>query len=161
MEKLKIRIVLNFVAYFINIPIINENGSQIMKYHTKNRTKILNCLKVNSDKHMTIEQIDEALNHEVPLASIYRNMDDLVAEGIVRKYVIDRNNSACYQIIDDGNEHNHFHLLCTKCGKLIHLECHEVDHLLKHISDEHSFSIDISKVTLYGLCEDCQREENK
>ena len=141
--------------------IIIENDSQIMKYHTKNRTKILACLKANKDVHLTIEEIDEKLNHQVPLASIYRNMDDLVMEGLVRKYIVDRNNSACYQIIDDGNEHNHFHLLCTKCGKLIHLECHEVDHLLKHIKDEHNFAIDVTRVTLYGVCPDCQKENDR
>ena len=33
-----------------------------MKYHTKNKVKIFNCLKANSDKHLTIEQIDELLD---------------------------------------------------------------------------------------------------
>lgn len=127
-----------------------------MKYHTKNKTQIIACLQANSDKHMTVEQIDNALNHLVPLASIYRNIDELADEGIIRKYVIDNNNSACYQYVDNNNQHNHFHLLCTKCGKLIHLECHEVTHLLDHIKDEHGFDIDVTKVTLYGLCPACK-----
>lgn len=130
-----------------------------MKYHTKNKLKILNCFKENSDKHLTIEQLNILLNNEVPLASIYRNVDDLLKEGLVRKYIVDNNNSACYQYAVDGNEHNHFHLLCSKCGKLIHLECHEVEHLISHIEEEHGFKVDISKVTLYGLCDECQ--ENK
>lgn len=129
-----------------------------MKYHTKNKVKIISCLKKNNEKHLSVEQIYDELSHQVPLASLYRNLDELVEEGSVRKFVIDRNNSACYQIVDDGNEHNHFHLLCTKCGKLIHLECHEVDHLLKHIESEHNFNIDITKVTLYGVCEECAKE---
>lgn len=132
-----------------------------MKYHTKNKLKILNCLKTNSDKHLTIEQIDELLNGEVPLASIYRNIDDLVEEGMIRKYIIDRNNSACYQFIGEGNKHQHFHLLCNKCGQLIHLECREVEHLISHINEEHGFNVDISKVTLYGVCQDCQKGEGK
>ena len=129
-----------------------------MKYHTKNKSKILNCLKDNSDKHLTIEQIDSLLNGQVPLASIYRNIDDLVSEGTIRKYIIDRNNSACYQYISEGNVHNHFHLLCSQCGKLIHLECHEVEHLIAHINEEHGFKVDVSKVTLYGICPECQKE---
>lgn len=130
-----------------------------MKYHTKNKVKILNCFKENSDKHLTIEQINVLLNGEVPLASIYRNVDDLLKDGLIRKYIVDNNNSACYQYAVDGNEHNHFHLLCSKCGKLIHLECHEVEHLISHIEEEHGFKVDVSKVTLYGLCPECQ--ENK
>ena len=128
-----------------------------MKYITKNKIKILNCLKENSSEHMTIEQIAILLNKQVPLASIYRNIDELVEEGIVRKYIIDHNNSSCYQYM--GDSHNHFHLLCTKCGKLIHLECDEVNHLIKHIEIDHNFSIDISRITLYGLCQDCREGE--
>ena len=130
-----------------------------MKYITKNKLKILNCLKDNQDKHLSIENIFDLLNKDVPLASIYRIIDELVEEGAVRKYIIDRNNSACYQYIGDGNEHQHFHLLCTKCGRLIHLECDEVNHLLSHIQSDHGFDVDISKITLYGVCKDCQ--ENK
>ena len=130
-----------------------------MKYITKNKLKILNCLKDNQDKHLSIENIFDLLNKDVPLASIYRIVDELVEEGAVRKYIIDRNNSACYQYIGDGNEHQHFHLLCTKCGRLIHLECDEVNHLLSHIQSDHGFDVDISKITLYGVCKDCQ--ENK
>ena len=129
-----------------------------MKYHTKNKVKILNCFINNSDKHLTIEQINVLLNNEVPLASIYRNVDDLLKEGLIRKFIVDNNNSACYQYAVDGNTHNHFHLLCSKCGKLIHLECHEVEHLISHIEKEHGFKVDVSKVTLYGLCPDCQEK---
>lgn len=136
-----------------------ENDSQIMKYITKHKLVVINCLKKNSDTHLTIEQIGELLKGKVPLATLYRIMDQLVLEGLVRKYIIDRNNSACFQYIGDGNEHSHFHLLCTKCGRLFHLECREVNHLLKHIEDEHGFSVDISKVNLYGICKDCQRSE--
>lgn len=127
-----------------------------MKYITKNKLTVINCLKENSDKHLTIEQLEKILDGKVPLASIYRIIDSLVEEGIVRKYVVDRNNSACFQYIGDSSEHQHFHLLCSKCGKLIHLECDEVDHLIKHIESEHDFIIDISKITLYGICEDCR-----
>lgn len=129
-----------------------------MQYNTKNKIKILNCLKENSYRHLTIDQIVELLDNQIPLASVYRIIDSLVLEGLVRKYVIDNNTSACFQYIENSEEHNHFHMLCTKCGKLIHLECDEVNHLLKHIENDHDFKIDITKVTLYGVCADCQKE---
>ena len=128
-----------------------------MKYITKNKLTVINCLKANQNSHMTIEQMEKELKGKVPLASIYRIVDQLVEEGLVKKYVIDRNSSACFQYVGDGNEHSHFHMLCTKCGKLFHLECEEVNRLVKHIEDEHGFSVDVSKVNLYGVCKDCQR----
>lgn len=137
-----------------------ENGYQIMKYLTKNKTTVLSVLIENKGKHLTIEEIDELLKGKVPLASIYRIVDSLVDEGLVQKYTIDRNSSACFQYIGDGIAHSHFHLLCVKCGKLIHLECHEVNHLIEHIESEHGFKVDISKVNLYGICEECQKKGN-
>ena len=131
-----------------------------MKYQTKNKTKILTCLIENSDRHLTIEDIDTLLEHEVPLASIYRNIDELVKEGVILKFTIENNSSACYQFISKDSKHQHFHLKCNKCGKIFHLECEEVNDLLAHISKEHGFLVDVSKVTLYGVCPDCQKENN-
>ena len=131
-----------------------------MKYLTKNKKTVLGFLKANADRHYTIEEIQKELP-DIPQASLYRIIDSLVEIGLVRKYIVDNNTPACFQYVGDGIKHSHFHLLCTKCGKLIHLECHEVNELIEHIEKEHGFSVDISKVNLYGLCEECQKEEDK
>lgn len=128
-----------------------------MNYETKNKSLILSLLKNHKDEHLTIEQIKKLLNDEnkdVPLASIYRNIDKFLEEGLIRKYVVN-DYASCFQIVDE-KESNHFHLLCSKCGKLIHLECDEVNDLIKHIEKEHDFKIDISKINLYGLCPICR-----
>ena len=96
-------------------------------------------------------------NKDVPLASIYRNIDKFLEEGLIRKYVVN-DNASCFQIVDE-KESNHFHLLCSKCGKLIHLECDEVGDLIQHIEKEHNFEIDISKINLYGLCPSCRSKK--
>ena len=130
-----------------------------MKYKTKHKTQLVSFLKKNDDKHLTIQEIQNSLS-SIPQATLYRLMDSLVQEGLVRKYIIGPSQSCCYQYADCGHEHNHFHLICERCGKLIHLDCDEVDHLLTHINDEHGFKIDVTKVNLYGLCEDCKKEGN-
>ena len=130
----------------------------IMKYQTKHRLDIINCLKNNEDKHLTVEEISSLLNGSVPLATLYRIIDSLLQEGMIRKYCIDNNTPACYQLADNS-VHQHFHLICSKCGKIIHLNCDEVNHLLNHIEDEHSFCVDITKVNLYGLCSECKEKK--
>ena len=127
-----------------------------MKYQTKNKTQILDILKDNKDKHLTMEEIKE-LSSDIPQASVYRIVDALTNEGRVRRYLVDNNQPACYQYIDE-EERIHFHLLCSKCGKLIHLECHEVNKLIEHIKEEHGFEVDISKVNLYGICKECSSQ---
>lgn len=129
-----------------------------MKYKTKNRTKIIDFLKTNDDKHLTIQEIQKHLP-DIPQATLYRIIDSLCEEGIVRKYYLFPNSSCCFQYSDCEHEHQHFHLVCQKCGKLIHLDCDEVDHLIEHLKEDHNFTVDVSRVNLYGLCEDCSRSK--
>ena len=128
-----------------------------MKYKTKHKTEVIEFLKNHKDEHLTIHEIQKSLKR-IPQATLYRLMDSLVESGHVRKYFIEPNSSCCFQYIDNGHCHEHFHLICKKCGKLIHLECDEVDHLLQHIKDDHGFSIDVSKVNFYGECDECAKE---
>ena len=128
-----------------------------MKYKTKHKTELIEFLKKNEDKHLTIHEIQRSLKG-IPQANLYRLMDSLVKSGQVRKYFIEPNSSCCFQYVDSEHCHEHFHLICKKCGKLIHLECDEVDHLLQHIKYDHGFDIDVSKVNFYGECEECRKE---
>ena len=130
-----------------------------MKYHTKHKTTLLTFLEENKDQHLNIQEIQKALP-TIPVATLYRLMDSLVNEGTVRKFIIGPNQFCCYQFSGCNHEHHHFHLICERCGKLIHLECDEVNLLLEHIKVEHGFDVNVDKVNLYGLCEECEKEGN-
>ena len=67
-----------------------------MKYKTKHSVQLVNYLKDNEDKHLTIIEIQKALP-DIPVATLYRLMDDLLAQGVVRKYIIGPNQSCCFQ----------------------------------------------------------------
>ena len=127
-----------------------------MKYKTKHRDELINYLRENSDRHLTIQEISQNLDGKIPQATIYRLINKFLDEGLVRKYIVDPTLGCCYQLVDDDC-HNHFHLVCERCGKVVHLECDEVEHLLNHINAEHNFEINTSKVNLYGLCEECKK----
>lgn len=134
-------------------------------YKTKQRANILNYLKQNNNKHITAEDI---INHfkkigtPIGKSTIYRYLDNLVQENIIRKYVSTEAVAACFQYINNQNEcNNHYHMKCTKCGALIHLDCEEVNELSEHIFKDHKFKLDTCKTVLYGICEKClNKEEN-
>ncbi len=127
-------------------------------YKTRQRAVIENILKDNCDIHMTVDDIVLRLNEcgeNVGKTTVYRTLEKLVNEGKVRKYTAE-GESACFQYLSDmGYCHEHFHLKCTVCGELLHLDCEKIEELTSHISHKHGFSLDISRIVLYGKCAKC------
>ena len=135
-----------------------------MGYNTKSKKSLLELLENNKELHLTIEDIKELYkdkNEEISLATIYRRVNELVDHGLVQKIVYDNSKKACYQIKIGSDCHNHYHMICEKCGKLIHLDCDEINELVNHISNEHNFRINKYKVVFYGLCEECSNDNRR
>lgn len=135
-------------------------------YKTKQRANILNYLKENKEKHITAEDIIvyfKKIGAPIGKSTIYRYLDNLVQENIIRKYVSsETGGAACFQYINNQDKcNNHYHMKCTKCGALIHLNCDEINELSNHIFKDHKFKLDTCKTVLYGTCEKClNKEEN-
>ncbi len=133
-------------------------------YQTKQKALIDEYLKDNAGNHVTIKDIQEYLDFNdshIGLTTIYRYLDKLVEKGVVHKYIVDNNSSACYQYIKDGcqKRHEHFHLKCEKCNELIHLDCHELENIQQHLAKEHNFVLNLHKTVFYGLCNECSRHK--
>lgn len=128
-------------------------------YNTKQKERILNILIENSSVHTTAGHIAQCLQAQgtpVGIATIYRYLDQLADDGIIRKYTIDNKTGACYQYIGEKKEcKEHFHLKCVKCGRLFHVECEYLSSLDKHILSHHGFTVDHTKTVLYGYCDKC------
>lgn len=127
-------------------------------YKTKQRTVIEALLK-SSKSHLTVEEICKKLEksgQNVGRTTVYRTLEKLEKEGVVRKYS-SVGESSCYQYVSSGEEcNNHFHLKCEKCGKLIHLECSELNTISGHINEHHGFAVNPLKTVFYGVCEVCK-----
>lgn len=132
------------------------------KYRTKQRAQIIEYLETTRGQHLTAKAVSAALDEAglgIGAATVYRQLDRLVDEGLMRKYYIGEGEAACYEYVGEHAEcaHEHcFHCLCTSCGRLVHVECHDLAQLGEHLQDHHGFSIDPMRTVFYGLCEDCQ-----
>lgn len=129
-------------------------------YKTKQKEQILQYLKSHAGQHVTAQEISRHLSDsETPVgtATIYRYLDHLVSEGILRKYTIDSRTGACYEYAPHSAEcSRHFHLKCMQCDKLYHVTCEHLTGLDGHILEHHGFAIDHSKTVLYGICKTCR-----
>jgi Fur family ferric uptake transcriptional regulator len=133
---------------------------QIKGYNTKQKNVIIEMLKQNKDRHLTADEmlkLLEEMNSPVGKATLYRFLDVLVSTGDLRKYITVDGDKACYQYIDEEQGcHEHYHLKCIECGKLMHVDCNYIDEIQAHIEEHHNFLVDKSRIVLYGICIDCQ-----
>ena len=132
-------------------------------YKTKQKEELLEYLQAVPGKHITVNEIYDYFRNNgnaIGTTTIYRQMEKLVDEGVVNKYVLDIGSPACFEYIDRNNschEDYCFHCKCEKCGKLIHLHCEEISDVSRHISNEHGFKINPLRTVFYGLCNECQK----
>jgi len=131
-------------------------------YNTAGKKALIEYLAQNRDRQFTVDELFTALAEigaSVGKSSLYRLLERLVADGMVRKFKESELSSAAFQYIgNDKDCSHHLHLKCAECGKLVHLECPNSVALIAHIYEEHGFSIDSKKSVLYGKCKDCQTE---
>lgn len=128
------------------------------QYRTKQKDLILHCLQQMPEQHVCADDIVQALREQgedVGTATVYRNLDKLVKEGVLLKYTLPDGLKACYQYDSCSHHHLHCHVICTGCGEVEHLQCSEVDSLASHLLASHGFELDKQKTVLYGLCEKC------
>lgn len=129
-------------------------------YKTKQKSSILKILADNMNQELTISQIKEIADEsamKIGLTTIYRSLEELEKMNQIRK-TIRPNGEAEFQLVREECSH-HFHMKCSSCGKLIHLDCGEVDSFMNHISKKHAFHIDSICTTIMGLCDECYRNE--
>lgn len=131
--------------------------NELNKYKTKQRAAILDFIKNNKDKEITANDILVYLNKNDLKASqttIYRYLDTLVKEGIIKKNYSDEKSSSCYQYVAK-NCKEHYHLKCNNCGEITHLDSEIFSSIEKKIIDKYGFKIDNIKTILYGTCNKC------
>lgn len=135
------------------------------QYKTKQRTLISECMKNNREKALTVDEICEELKKmgvSVGRTTVYRYIDSLQKSGEVRRFSEEKGKSATYQYVDGHSRcHEHLHMKCTTCGKLVHLSCDFMSGVCSHLYEHHKFRVDNSKTTIFGICDSCYVKEQQ
>ena len=134
----------------------------IRNYKTEQREIIITFLCKNQGHHVTAGMIHEYIKEvglSVGLATLYRYLDKLTENGVVLKYVVPGETSACYQYLGQPlMRSGYYFLVCVKCGKIIPLPRCYMESFLIRIQEEQHFDLDNSKTILYGYCENCENK---
>ena len=76
-------------------------------YNTRQKENLLKFLRENSSEHITVQKICNFMSNAgtpVGTATVYRQLDKLVEQGTVRKYLLDGRSGACYQYTGNDSE---------------------------------------------------------
>lgn len=129
-------------------------------YRTKGRAKILEFLRDNSSRSLSVSDIQKHLElhqQKVNITTIYRYLDKLTHEGTINKYAAENGRQSVYQFVDREKDcHQHLHMQCVQCGEVLHLDCHFMEEIKGHVQMDHGFQIQCENSMIYGKCKNCQ-----
>lgn len=112
---------------------------------------MLACLE-EADGHVAVEDIVSELrqrDHELPRATVYNVVRDLVAAGVVMQADVGPGR-ALYEVADTW----HHHFVCRSCGRVTDVPCMEGR---KPCMEVHlpGAEVDEAQVIFRGLCSSC------
>ncbi len=123
------------------------------EYMTAVRRTLLDYFEHNCDRRLTIDDMQRELAASgISRSAIYRNVDRMVADGLLRRTAEGRRSA--YQYIASEHCCDHIHIQCTRCGVISHIEANEERALRAAFADS-SFKLDEHKTVLYGVCRKC------
>lgn len=114
---------------------------------------------VTANPHADTETIISAVHEGHPNVShqaVYDSLKLFTNLGVIRQ-IQPQGHIARYESrVGD----NHHHVVCRQCGKLEDVDCSVGASPCLHASNDHGFKIDEAEVIYWGLCPECQAQDN-
>ena len=104
--------------------------------------------------HPTADAVYEQVRRENPkisLGTVYRNLNFLSEMGMLRKISMPVGSDRF-----DGRLDEHYHMTCTRCGRVFDVECAALEDLDHQLLETQGFQVQKRHLLLTGLCKDCQ-----
>lgn len=121
---------------------------------TPQRHAILAYL-MNTMSHPSADEIYRALESRFPnmsVATVYNNLRVFKKTGLVRELTYGDSSSRF-----DANMTDHYHVICTECGKIEDFDYPSLDLVEKEAAKETGFHVHSHRMEVYGICSDCQK----
>ena len=143
------------------VRILDEKGYKT----TTQRSMVYDILTDNKNQHLSTEEVYALVKNKNPkmgIATIYRTLQLFEEIGLVYKHNFDDGCSRYEILSPNSNEvHQHHHLLCKKCGKIIEVKEDLMNSLEEIIEKQYNFEILNHVVKFTGICSECRDKENE
>jgi Fur family transcriptional regulator, ferric uptake regulator len=121
---------------------------------TKQRRLIWDALSADPERHLSADDVVTSVQAQLPSvnpSTVYRTLDLLVAEGLLRRTDLG-SGRAFYEVAHD---HAHHHVVCESCGRVAHFHDEVLGDTAHRIAAETGYALGEGEITLYGLCPEC------
>jgi Fur family peroxide stress response transcriptional regulator len=126
---------------------------------TPQRLAVLRVLAA-SEGHPSVERVYETVRRDFPttsIATIYKTVHLLKQINEVLEIALPDGSNRY-----DGNKpFPHPHLICIRCQKIIDPNLGTLKDMTAEVADQTGFDILNYRLDFFGICDDCQREENR
>ena len=133
---------------------LKEKGYKL----TTQRRVILDVILENQGRHLSPEEIYDSVRDRYPeigLATVYRTLQLFEQLNIIYKLNF---NDGCsrYELSSSSSDHQHHHLICLDCGKVLEVELDLLENLESEIEKQKNFRVIDHNVKFFGYCKDCK-----
>ena len=137
-----------------------KGTAELLKEHelkvTPQRLKIISMLEKHG--HSNIEDLYREMLKEFPsvsLATIYKNINQMIENGLVQEVKLPRTKSV-YELIKEP----HLHMVCDKCHKVEDIVI-GAEKIIEEAEKLSGYKIKESFITLRGICPECKKNTKK
>jgi len=119
------------------------------------RAAILKILRAHPHPLTNKEILAEIPEGLCDLATIYRSMHLLEKMGMVKRFDFG-DGAARFELMDEGDDGHHHHLVCTQCSSVVEIEECFPEEIEKKIASKNGFKSVTHKLEFFGICPECQ-----
>jgi Fur family ferric uptake transcriptional regulator len=90
------------------------------------------------------------------LATVYRSLRLLEQMGMVKRFDFG-DGTARFELLEEGDDGHHHHLVCTRCAEIVELEECSMSESEERIAARNGFKSVTHKLEFFGICPACQK----
>ncbi|MBN1872463.1 MAG: transcriptional repressor [Candidatus Omnitrophica bacterium] len=127
---------------------------------TRQREIILKAF-IGTEKHVTTDDLYEIVKKKkqsIGHATVFRTLKLMCESDLATSLNLD---GKVTRFEHKYGHEQHYHLVCTKCGKFIEAVDPEIERLQQALAKRFSFKVTSHKLRILGLCKECSRKKRR
>lgn len=123
---------------------------------TPQREAVLQVMQNNKGQHLAAEEVFIEARKMVPnigIATVYRTLELLSNLDILYKTTFDEGKFR-YELSEADNSHQHHHVICPACGRILEVEEDLLTQLEQHL-EEKGYEVIDHQLKIYAYCPEC------